>query len=511
MVCLQRIREAPAMLPSMRCFYRDNVAQFVSDWGMTYDPRHPEIGLPATVPFVLFKRQRDLIDFFVDRWRDQQGGIVEKSRDVGASWLAMAFSCAMCLFNPGLTIGIGSRKEELVDRSSDPSSLFFKARMFLQNLPPEFRGGWEVHKHSAHMRISFPETGSAIVGECGDNIGRGGRTSIFFIDEAAYLERPQLVEASLSATTNCRIDMSSVNGMANPFAIKRHSGIYKVFTFHWRDDPRKDDGWYRRKCEELDPVTVASEIDLSYSASVEGVLIPAAWVNAAVGAHIKLGIRPSGMRRGALDVADQGADKNAFAIRHGILLDDARSWSGKGSDIYRTVVKAFALCDEYDLETYNYDSDGLGAGVRGDARTINEARSAVGKREIRDEPFRGSGAVYDPKGQIVPKRLNQDFFANLKAQSWWALRLRFQATHRAIVDRMPFVADDIISINPKIAELTALALELSQPTYSINSVGKIVIDKQPQGARSPNLGDAVMIAFEPSSRCLETWIKLGLG
>ena len=39
----------------------------------------------------------------------------------------------------GLTFGVGSRKEELIDRSGDPSCLFFKARMFLQSLPAAVR------------------------------------------------------------------------------------------------------------------------------------------------------------------------------------------------------------------------------------------------------------------------------------------------------------------------------------------------------------------------------------
>lgn len=41
-----------------------------------------------------------------------------------------------------------------------------------------------------------------------------------------------------SQTTNCKIDLSSVNG-ANAFYRKRHSGKVKVFVFDWRDDPRK--------------------------------------------------------------------------------------------------------------------------------------------------------------------------------------------------------------------------------------------------------------------------------
>ena len=183
-------------------------------------------------------------------------------------------------------------------------------------------------------------------------------------------------------------------------------------------------------------MVVAQEIDINYSASVEGVVIPSAWVQAAIGAHIKLGIEPTGMRRGAMDVADEGVDKNAFAGRYGFLLEHLESWSGKGGDIYGSVVKAFAICDEKGYEGFDYDADGLGAGVRGDARVINEARHEIGKRRIDDSPFRGSGPVFDPEGEMVKERKNKDYFANAKAQAWWALRLRFQATYRAVVEGM---------------------------------------------------------------------------
>lgn len=76
------------------------------------------------------------------------------------------------------------------------------------------------------MRVEFPETGAVIKGEAGDNIGRGDRTTLYLVDEAAFLQRPLLIDAALSQTTRCRIDLSSVNGMANPFAQKRHGGRY---------------------------------------------------------------------------------------------------------------------------------------------------------------------------------------------------------------------------------------------------------------------------------------------
>jgi hypothetical protein len=337
------------------------------------------------------------------------------------------------------------------------------------------------------------------MGQAGDDIGRGGRTTMFIIDEAAHIERPHLVEASLASNTDCRIDISSVSGLANPFAEKRHSGRVKVFTFSWRDDPRKGEAWYADQKRRLDPVTLAAEIDIDYRASTEGALIPMAWAQSAVGALERLGIKPSGDRRAALDIADEGRDRNAFAARYGQRLECLKSWSGANRDIFASVEMAFLCCDERGYRSFRYDADGMGAGVRGDARVINERRKTQGLRWIDDQVYRGSAAALDPDGEMVPGRRNADFFANLKAQSWWSLRQRFQATHRAIAEGGQFDADELISIAPDLEELPQLLQELSQPTYSINGAGKIVIDKAPAGFKSPNLADAVCMVFAPSN------------
>ncbi|MGX9313683.1 TerL protein [Pantoea ananatis] len=515
---LQRIRQNPGMLPAMKAFYRDNPAQFIIDWGMTVDPRNVERGLPARIPFLLFPKQEEWIQWFVEHWRTSKPGITEKTRDMGMSWLTVGMAASLCLFNRGIIAGFGSRKEEYVDKIGSPKSLFDKARNFIGLLPVEFRGGWNPKAHAPHMRILFPENDSAMTGEAGDGIGRGDRTSFYIVDESAFLERPYLVDASLSATTNCRQDISTPNGMANSFAERRHSGKVDVFTFHWRDDPRKDDAWYKKQCEELDAVTVAQEIDINYSASVEGVLIPSAWVQAAVDAHIKLGIQPTGQRMGALDVADEGKDTNAFTSRHGFLLEDIEEWSGKGDDIFGTVQRAFSICDQRRLEMYRFDSDGLGAGARGDARVINEQRKERRERQITATPYRGSGSPANPEDEAVPGeygqqgRLNKDFFANAKAQGWWRLRTLFRNTWRAVEEKMPFSPDEIISISGSMPLKNKLIVELSQPTYSVNGVGKIVVDKKPDGTKSPNLADSAMIAYAPMEfTSMDIWDLLARG
>lgn len=500
---LKRIRENRDVLPQLRRFYRHNPAQFIIDWGMTTDPRNPVIGLPTTIPFLLFPKQEEWIHWIMDRMANRENGLTDKSREMGLSWTSVGFASALCLFNKEMVIGFGSRKEMYVDSTGDPRALFWKARKFIEMLPLEFRGSWNEKRHAPYMRVEFPETGSVMTGEAGDNIGRGDRTSLHLIDESAFLMRPKLIDASLSQTTRCRIDLSSVNGMNNPFAQKRHGGKVPVFTFHWRSDPRKDDDWYKKECERIDdPVIIAQELDLNYQASQEGILIPSEWVQAAVDAHIKLGIEPTGERLGAMDIADEGIDKNSFAARYGFLVQDVKEWSGKGSDIYASVVKAFGYCDDFGLDEFRFDEDGLGAGARGDARVINEQRKAERITTVTAVPFRGSGAVFSPDDEAIPGdngrpgRLNKDFLYNAKAQGWWHLRTLFRNTFRAIKG-LPYDPDEIISISSEMENKDRLMMELSQPTWSKNSAGKILVNKQPESTKSPNLADSVMICFAP--------------
>lgn len=247
---LLRIRQAGSA-ERLCDFYRDHPIQFIIDWGMTFEPRNPEIGLPTKIPFVLYPRQIEWCEWVLGRWRGRERGMNLKSRGAGVSWLAVCLAATLCLFNRGIVAGFGSRKAEYVDQLGDPKSLFFKARMFLENLPPEFRFGWNANEHSRQMRIFFPHSESAMTGESGDGIGRGDRTSIYFVDEAGFLEHPELAEASLSDTTNCRIDISTSPGSNTVFA-DRFAAMpeQQVFRMHWRDDPRRTGNWHAKKLAE---------------------------------------------------------------------------------------------------------------------------------------------------------------------------------------------------------------------------------------------------------------------
>jgi phage terminase large subunit len=499
------VEEQGQRLAELKAFYSkdENAAQFITDWCVTADPRNAERNLPVIMPFVLWPKQREFITASIEQWRIGKGLQVEKSRDQGASWLAFALAIWVSVFHNDTNCAFGSRKEELVDKAGDPKCLFHKGRMILTHLPVEFRAGWADNKRcSSHMKLLFPDTGSTITGEAGDNIGRGDRTTMYFVDEAAYLEHPDLVDASLIATTNCRIEMSSVNGMANKFAERVHSGKHRVLTMSWRSDPRRSEEWYGKLVDEADPVVVAAEYDLDYSASVEGQIIPSKWVQMSVGAVRKLGLNNTGAKRSAFDVADEGKDKCAWGYMAGVQLEYAESWSGKGGDTLDSTHRVYRLCDEHGVTMFDYDADGLGATVKSDSRVVSEARALMKPpaKVIQVRPFRGSAGVLRPEAKVPgsPDRRNEDFFKNYKAQCWWTLRRRFAETVRALEGK-PYDPSYIISISdsPDFKERARLMVELSQPVWKWDSSGKMLVDKLAEGAASPNLADMLMMCAGP--------------
>lgn len=367
---LRRLRSDPSVLAGVREYYRTRPADFIHDWGLTFDPRNVELGLPATVPFLLFPRQRQFIEFIYERWRSREDWLAEKSRDMGVSWLCVAFAVWLFLFHPGSVTGFGSRKEEYVDRIGDPKSLFWKIRKFLELLPVEFQPrGWDPKTCAPFMRVTNPENGASIVGEAGDNIGRGNRTSIYFKDESAFYERPESIDAALSQTSNCKGDVSTPNGAGNPFYRKRKGGKIPVFTFHWRDDPRKAEdirtypggrNWIEHQKATLDAVVVAQEIEINYEASVTDAFIPGELVTAAQA----LGpdrVEPLGHTKWGLDVARFGDDKSVLTKRRGRVVFKQRLW-----DQVDTMALAAEVWAEAKLEKPDQiavDVIGIGAGV----------------------------------------------------------------------------------------------------------------------------------------------------
>jgi hypothetical protein len=377
---LARLRADPSLIPGVKAYYAaDRPAEFIHDWGMTFDPRMAERRLPTTMPFLLFPKQEEFINWLLGCWRNREDGLAEKSRDMGVSWLCVAFATWMWLFQPGTVAGFGSRKEEYVDDLNDPKSLFWKARNFIGLLPVEFQpAGWNPKKHAPFMSLVNPENGSAMVGEAGDNIGRGNRTSIYFKDESAFYEHPDTIDAALSQTANCKIDVSTPNGEGNPFARKRRAAKVRLFTFHWKQDPRKDQTWYDKQVRDLDPTVLAQEVEISYSASVANAYVPSAFVVTAMAVG-PADVEPAGPVRCGVDVARFGDDKSVLTIRDNRIVYPQEVWGKLDTMQSAGKVKDYVLTwnaanSKRPIEQIAVDVIGIGAGVVDRLNEFDELR-----------------------------------------------------------------------------------------------------------------------------------------
>jgi len=374
--------------------------------------------------------------------------------------------------------------------------------------------GFALDRHASFMKILNPVSGAIISGESGDNIGRGGRKKIYFKDESAHYERPEKIEAALGDNTNVQIDISSVNGTGNVFYRRRKAGEIweegsqcakgkvRVFIFDWRDHPLKTPEWHeaRRKKYEDEGLShiFAQEVDRDYSASLQGIVIPNIWVQASLDAHIKLGFPVLGAKIGAQDVADGGNDKNALVMRHGVVMHSAEDWGGDAGD---AATRSLPVCYEFGLQDLYYDCIGVGSGFKTEANRLVKSQPGAG---LRIHPWDASAEVLNPEARIIPGDIkspkNKDFYHNLKAQGWWALRQRFERTYKAVTKGQKFDPADLISIPSDMKNRHRLEAELSQATYKHTNDGRIIIDKAPEGTSSPNLADAAMMCYHPCKR-----------
>lgn len=515
---INRLEYDPVLRANVMFFYGNSVEgciAWINDFAVTFDPRNKP-PIPRLLPFKLFPRQEDLVRFLYSCLNDKESGLIEKCRDMGASWVCVAFTVWLWLFHDGSTIGWGSRKEEYVDKKEDPKAIFPKIRQTLQYLPKwMLPAGYNENTDATYMKIINRANGSTITGEAGNNIGRGGRTTMYFKDESAHYDQPELIEAALGDNTDVQIDISSVNGTGNVFYRRRQAGEVwtpgstptrgrtRVLIMDWRDHPAKTEDWYnlrRIKAEAEGLITnFRQEVDRDYSGSVQGVIIPQEWVKAAIDAHLKLGIARDGEKVAAQDVADGGGDKNALIMREGVVAMFAQAWGGEADEAARV---AIPIARAAGMKQFYWDSPGVGSGFKSEVnRMKNDPENPLPPSFIV-LPWNGGSKVLNPEDHIIPddptSPTNEDFFANLKAQAWWMTRTRFYKTYRAVVHGIEYPHEELISISSEIECLHQLTLELSQPIHTTDKKGKTLVDKKPDGNPSPNLADGFVMCYCPT-------------
>lgn len=232
-------------------------------------------------PFILFDFQEDYINWLNSHIDEGKDGLVEKSREMGVTWLTTTLFLWKWLFNDNFNALIGSYKQELVDDKTK-DSLFGMIDYNLKSLPK-----WMLPKkfnfklHRTSMKLTNPENMNILKGDTMNaEFGRGSRRSVIFMDEGAHWEYFQDAWDSCGDTTNSRITVSTPLGY-NAFASLRNSGI-DVKTIHWREHPLKDEEWYAYEKLRRTDDALAQELDISYNKSQRGRVYPE-WDNVQIG------------------------------------------------------------------------------------------------------------------------------------------------------------------------------------------------------------------------------------
>lgn len=250
----------------------------------TFDPRHDY----PVQPFFLYPFQREALARIQHNIHQGKDILIEKSRDMGVSWLILLTFQYEWLFRSGSQFLLGSRKQSSVDTKGDLSTLFEKLRFNLTRLPlwmlPQ---GFNPQQHDTLMKLQNPANQSGIMGESSNaQFGRGGRYKAMLMDEFPVWPQDEAAYASAGQSTPCRILVGTPHGKQNTFAQVRfgetendltaspkESGT-DILTLHWRLHPEKDDTWYQRQCLRMSPSEIARELDINYSLSVENRVFP---------------------------------------------------------------------------------------------------------------------------------------------------------------------------------------------------------------------------------------------
>lgn len=241
------------------------------------DPR-PDVSL-AVMPLAPFDFQRKFIKWVDDLiFTLHSSGVGEKSRDMGATVMALGIGVHHWRFIPHFSTLLTSEKEDLVDAKKDLDTLFEKVRFTLRHLPGWMLPiGFSLERDMPYMNIANPVEGGVITGSAPtERVGQQRRRSLVIADEFASWPAggfPQ--HQTLTQTTKSLLALGTPKGKFNKYADLTHDNVTPKFEMDWRDHPWKDERWYNSLpfgilCPAMTVEDIAQEIDRNYEASQPG-------------------------------------------------------------------------------------------------------------------------------------------------------------------------------------------------------------------------------------------------
>jgi len=230
---------------------------FINAFVMTYHQHDvdPETGMRIEAvyphnPFVTWEIQDDLFDRFEKHLKLGKDILVNKSRDMGASWSCIAFLHWLWLFRDDSQLLEMSRTEDYVDKAGNMKAMFQRHDYINQWLPdwmlPPAIGYREKHRSKMHMLNSY--NGSCIDGESTtEHAGSGDRRLVVLLDEFAKVENGALMRSATRDVGLMRIVNSTVAGPGTEYSKWKNDGTIFVFPLMYWDHPDKGKNRYVRK------------------------------------------------------------------------------------------------------------------------------------------------------------------------------------------------------------------------------------------------------------------------
>lgn len=241
-----------------------------------HEPRNDKyVPRKGRIAFIPYPFQERFISTVVKHIEDGSDLVVEKSRDMGATWVVlMIFQWYWLFGESGNDFLLGSINAAKTDKLGMMDTLFQKLRFNLYS-QPEFFMPREYNKqyHDGFMKLVNPESGNFIGGDSNTQFATSGRYKAIFFDEFAKwfpVGQDRIGWQSAGDATSCRIAVSSAYGRNNIFyelVSSRYAGIDKE-RLHWREHPNKSEDWYKREQRRRSKAEIAQEVDIDYLASV---------------------------------------------------------------------------------------------------------------------------------------------------------------------------------------------------------------------------------------------------
>lgn len=245
---LQAARHDKVMQYALWEMCRDDTLFYINTFGWIYETRDKTC---PHRPFITWPFQDRAIFAILDAIGDHDL-LIEKSRDVGASWIILYCLESEWHFHEAVDLLLVSRNEEYVDKRGNRKSLFAKLDYIHQMqpswlLPGDRIKGWkDPERTTMHLRNAVTEAtidGEATTGE----LASGDRRRAIMMDELAKFP-VQAGYHAVTATrdvTPCRLYNSTPRGRGNVFYDLTKTEVARV-RMHWSDHPIKRRGLYRR-------------------------------------------------------------------------------------------------------------------------------------------------------------------------------------------------------------------------------------------------------------------------